>query len=307
MRRAAVLLVVLIGGLCVLVLVPQPVVAHGGGLDGRGCHNDRKNGGYHCHRGPLSGQSFGSAAEAAAAVSRLNATPPATATKTPTLAAPALPRTPAPATSSLTTTATAAGALCGLTRLNFDRLVAVRMGTYETTGDSWSPLAAQWRQRIESGVAVGRATSDLDGAYGRYSRYCAEGDSFMAGLVVGEWIGLALRVAGASSTGPSYLLTPPSRAPRTPPPAGQPGPPPSLNVTIEHWADGWKVVNQSPGYTWSSCEAQNGSSTAKLPSLEPKGATIINRADFRPALSERGQLVIVCRAGGVTFMATEKQ
>lgn len=24
--------------------------AHGGGLDRHGCHNDRKNGGYHCHR-----------------------------------------------------------------------------------------------------------------------------------------------------------------------------------------------------------------------------------------------------------------
>ena len=25
--------------------------AHGGGLNKEGCHNDRKNGGYHCHRG----------------------------------------------------------------------------------------------------------------------------------------------------------------------------------------------------------------------------------------------------------------
>lgn len=25
--------------------------AHGGGLDRHGCHHDRKNGGYHCHRG----------------------------------------------------------------------------------------------------------------------------------------------------------------------------------------------------------------------------------------------------------------
>lgn len=28
-----------------------PVAAHGGGLDKHGCHNDRKRGGYHCHRG----------------------------------------------------------------------------------------------------------------------------------------------------------------------------------------------------------------------------------------------------------------
>lgn len=26
------------------------VFAHGGGLNAQGCHNDRKNGGYHCHR-----------------------------------------------------------------------------------------------------------------------------------------------------------------------------------------------------------------------------------------------------------------
>lgn len=29
-----------------------PVMGHGGGLDANGCHHDRKNGGYHCHRGP---------------------------------------------------------------------------------------------------------------------------------------------------------------------------------------------------------------------------------------------------------------
>lgn len=30
----------------------EPVVAHGGGLAADGCHNDRRNGGRHCHRGP---------------------------------------------------------------------------------------------------------------------------------------------------------------------------------------------------------------------------------------------------------------
>lgn len=36
---------------CVLLLlVASDGFAHGGGLDARGCHNDRKNGGYHCHR-----------------------------------------------------------------------------------------------------------------------------------------------------------------------------------------------------------------------------------------------------------------
>ena len=32
-----------------LILVPDISFAHGGGLNKEGCHNDRKNGGYHCH------------------------------------------------------------------------------------------------------------------------------------------------------------------------------------------------------------------------------------------------------------------
>jgi len=43
-------------------------VGHGGGLDSLGCHHDRKRGGYHCHRGQLAGQSFGSKNEALAAL-----------------------------------------------------------------------------------------------------------------------------------------------------------------------------------------------------------------------------------------------
>ena len=34
-----------------LVLVSEAASAHGGGLNAEGCHNDRKNGGCHCHRG----------------------------------------------------------------------------------------------------------------------------------------------------------------------------------------------------------------------------------------------------------------
>ena len=35
-----------------LWVVGQAAHAHGGGLDKNGCHNDRKHGGYHCHRAP---------------------------------------------------------------------------------------------------------------------------------------------------------------------------------------------------------------------------------------------------------------
>lgn len=34
-----------------VVLTSAEAGAHGGGLDRYGCHNDRRNGGYHCHRG----------------------------------------------------------------------------------------------------------------------------------------------------------------------------------------------------------------------------------------------------------------
>jgi hypothetical protein len=43
MNRA---LALLIAG---LLLAPPVALAHPGGLDSNGCHNDRKRGGYHCH------------------------------------------------------------------------------------------------------------------------------------------------------------------------------------------------------------------------------------------------------------------
>ena len=36
--------------LAAIIAVPAAAVAHPGGLNSEGCHNDRKNGGYHCHR-----------------------------------------------------------------------------------------------------------------------------------------------------------------------------------------------------------------------------------------------------------------
>lgn len=38
----------------VACLMPLPASAHGGGLAADGCHNDRKNGGRHCHGGNAS-------------------------------------------------------------------------------------------------------------------------------------------------------------------------------------------------------------------------------------------------------------
>ena len=45
-----------LGGLAALALLMAAAdsTAHGGGLNAEGCHNDRKNGGYHCHRAAAS-------------------------------------------------------------------------------------------------------------------------------------------------------------------------------------------------------------------------------------------------------------
>src|SRR5437870_10492122 len=53
-----------------LTLTATPIAAHGGGLDDFGCHHDRKQGGYHCHRGGLAGQSFASQQDMLAALQK---------------------------------------------------------------------------------------------------------------------------------------------------------------------------------------------------------------------------------------------
>lgn len=58
----------------VLVSLASDAAAHGGGLDAYGCHHDRKQGGYHCHRGPMAGESFSSQAEMLAAMKRQSPT-----------------------------------------------------------------------------------------------------------------------------------------------------------------------------------------------------------------------------------------
>jgi hypothetical protein len=56
---------VVVTGVVLIALFAQPPAAsaHGGGLDSYGCHNDRKAGLYHCHRGPCQGQTFESKTE----------------------------------------------------------------------------------------------------------------------------------------------------------------------------------------------------------------------------------------------------
>ena len=87
----------------------------------------------------------------------------------------------------------ATGPMCTLDRRAFELLISLRMQTYEATGDSWSQRATKWRNEISSNLAAGRATPSLDNAFARYIRYCGERDDFMAGLTIGEWVGLGLR------------------------------------------------------------------------------------------------------------------
>lgn len=55
----------------VLAMLVQSIAsAHGGKADSYGCHNNRKLGGYHCHKGPLAGRSFSSQAEMLAALGK---------------------------------------------------------------------------------------------------------------------------------------------------------------------------------------------------------------------------------------------
>jgi hypothetical protein len=63
--RRNVLWAIVVTGLAVIGIAGpgQRVSAHGGGLDGYGCHNDRKAGTYHCHRGPCAGRHYSSKAE----------------------------------------------------------------------------------------------------------------------------------------------------------------------------------------------------------------------------------------------------
>ena len=53
----------------VLASLISLAIAHPGGLDAYGGHNDRKHGGYHFHRGPLAGESFSTKAAALEALS----------------------------------------------------------------------------------------------------------------------------------------------------------------------------------------------------------------------------------------------
>jgi hypothetical protein len=59
--------------LVVVLIVPNLLFAHGGGLNSSGCHNQTSSSTYHCHSGPLDGQSFSSQEAAQTALDALSA------------------------------------------------------------------------------------------------------------------------------------------------------------------------------------------------------------------------------------------
>lgn len=50
--------------LLLLALSHRPALAHGGGIDSYGGHNDTKKGNYHSHQGTCAGRTFESKADA---------------------------------------------------------------------------------------------------------------------------------------------------------------------------------------------------------------------------------------------------
>ena len=55
--------------LSILLLLPSPALAHGGGLNAEGCHTNRKTGIAHCHRGGDKSSSFALISQAVTLVS----------------------------------------------------------------------------------------------------------------------------------------------------------------------------------------------------------------------------------------------
>ena len=57
-RRIKSLFIYLLILLLANLALPNISTSHGGGLDSYGCHHNRKQGGYHCHRGVFAGEYF---------------------------------------------------------------------------------------------------------------------------------------------------------------------------------------------------------------------------------------------------------
>lgn len=84
----------------------------------------------------------------------------------------------------LSTESATSGLVCQAGRTEFELLVNLRMLNYASMSDSWSKRAQKWAKEISENNETGRHTPSLDSAYRRFSRYCDQGDDFMAGLTL---------------------------------------------------------------------------------------------------------------------------
>jgi hypothetical protein len=79
----------------VALACPVAALAHGGAMDERGCHTDRKAGGYHCHRGEFKGKRFRDEGELLALLApSITCAPPATKSPAPVPVLPSAPSIP---------------------------------------------------------------------------------------------------------------------------------------------------------------------------------------------------------------------
>ena len=62
-RKVLTLIITLFLSFPLISIFTEYASSHSGRTDSYGCHHNRKQGGYHCHSGPLAGQSFSSKTE----------------------------------------------------------------------------------------------------------------------------------------------------------------------------------------------------------------------------------------------------
>ncbi len=128
------------------LLVALSLQAHGGRTDSLGCHNNRKTGGYHCHSGPLAGQSFSSKTEALKALDKLQSGKSSQQASSTASASPAAKTIPAAEASNhigeiatvcgkVVTTRYAASSRGGPTFLNLDKPYPEQVFTVVIWGD----------------------------------------------------------------------------------------------------------------------------------------------------------------------------
>jgi hypothetical protein len=81
-------------------------------------------------------------------------------------------------------------------------------------------------------------------------------------------------------------------------------PPSQLRVRIRSEGDRWRIASLDQSFVWTDCLAYIGDSSARVATLEPSGAVLIDRGEFFPAVAgDAPPPAIICTVGGRTFSA----